>query len=236
MVSKASLSRKPPTVRNNADSDSLHRDSRNGSDLINQFYKSRLPAGCVEQNTTEGGGPLSARETKQLDGIKKGKAEPADKAKKANKKSPLPDAAAGPLSAQSFGGDGPAPEIHAPTATSSAPPRGQQPQNDPPPFGAPGNHTPEFAPQINVDGASNESSTADIPIPRGLTPAQVLGRYQFLSDLSGETKDRFQAAIEAVNDEEKAYTSIRGGGNNRKNQNVRGTGKINEVNGSPLSS
>lgn len=237
MVSKPSLSRKTSTVRNNADAGFLHRDSRVGSDLINQFHKSRLPAGCVKRNTTEGGGPLSPGETKQLDGIKKGKAEHAGKAKgskNANKKSPSPDNAAGPP-AQNFGGDGPAPETQAPAAASSAPPRGQQPQNGPPPFGASGAHTPGFAPQIKVDQPSKGGSSAEISIPRGLTPAQVLGQYQILSNLTGQSWDDFQAAIQAVKDEENAYSSLRSGRNNREDQNGRGTRAKNEVNGSPPS-
>ena len=238
MVSDSSLSRKPLTVRNNADSGLLHRDSRTGSDLISQFFKSRLPAGYVERNTTEGGRPLSPGEVKQFEGIKKGKAEHADKVKgpkKAMRKIPSPESAAGPSSAQNFRYDGPAPEIQGPTAASSGP-RGQQPQDGPPLTGAPGAHTPGLAPQIDLDRPYNGSSTADIPIPRGLTPAEVLGRYSFLSDLTGQTKNDFQAAIEAIHDEEQAYASLRPGNNDRGQRNGRGTGDKIEVNGSPSSS
>ena len=196
----------------------------------------------MKRNNTEGGGPLSPGETKHLEGIKKSKAGPADKAKgpnKANRKSLSPDNAAGPSSARDFGYDGPAPELQTPPALASTPPSGQKSQHGSPVFGAPGPHTSGFAPRITLTSTSDASSLsngsigANISIPRGLTPAQVLGQYSFLSNLTGQAKDDFQVAIEAIKDEENAFTTIRAVNNNRREQSGRATGRTDEVNGSP---
>lgn len=217
----------------------LHRDSRVGSDHKDQFYKSRLPSGCVERNTTEGGGPLNSNEKEHAEGLNKGKPEHADKAKgrkRASTMSSSPDNAAGQSSSQNFGSDGPAPVAQATAAAPSTPPRGQQSQSGSPVFGAPGAHTPGFAPQVNLNRPSNGGTSADIPIARGLKPAQVLDQYRILSSLTGQSKDDFDAAIEAVTDEEESYAALRPRDNNRREQNGRGTGETNEVNGLPSSS
>ena len=247
------MSLTPPTVRNNADTDFLHRDSRVGSDLINQFFKSRLPADCVERNSTEGGVSLSPGEVKQLDGIKKRKGEPTDKAKgpkNAVKKSPSPVSAGGSSPTLNFGGDGPAPEPHVSATPSSVSSTGQEPQDGPRVLGAPAAQTPGFTPQITLtspsdgstttDGSSPQNSptkgnpTTDIPIPRGLAPAEVLDRYQSLSNLTGPAREDFEAAIEAIRDEAAAYASIRPTDNNGEEKNGRRTEGANEVNGSPI--